>query len=82
MKIYEVWTSDNERYSSCKATCDSLEAALEFAKTIEEWYHSESLYDTIMNRFGNIKYLKENLSKCHYIHEKELITLGTLANKQ
>lgn len=81
MRIYEVWTSDDEYRASCKGTCDSIESALEFSKTIKEWYHSESLYDTIMKQFGTIKNLKENLNKCYNIEVKELITLGTLANK-
>lgn len=81
MKIYEVWTSDDERRASNKGTCDCLESALEFAKTINDWYYSESLYDTIMKEYGDIKNLKENLKKCYYIREKELITLSTLANK-
>lgn len=81
MRIYEVWTSDDERRASCKATCDCLESALEFSKTINEWYHSESLYDTIMKQFGTFKNLKENLNDCYNIREKELVTLGTLANK-
>lgn len=82
MKIYEVWVSVDERREINKGTCDSLESALEFAKTVQEWYHSESLYDTVMTQFGNIKNLKENLDKCYNIREKELITLGTLKNKQ
>lgn len=81
MRIYEVWTTDDERHSSCKGTCDCIESALEFSKTIKEWYHNESLYNTIMREFGTIKNLKEDLSKCYNIKEKELITLGTLANK-
>lgn len=82
MKIYEVWVTVDEQRSACKATCDSIESALEFSKTVHDWFDSMSLYDRIMEQFGTIQNLKENLKKCYGIREKELVTLATLANKE
>ena len=72
MKIYEVWSTDDERRASCKGICDSIEAALEFAKTLYDWFDPKSVFDRI-----NATNPKDDW----HIREKELITLATLKNK-
>lgn len=71
MKVYEVWSTDNEKRASCKGVCDSIEAALEFTKTIRDWCEPKSVFDNI-----NATNPKDDW----HIREKELITLATLKN--
>lgn len=76
--VYEVWKTVDEYHSVCRATCDSLETALEFAKTIHDWFCCKSVYEQIMDQFGTVQNLKENLEKCYSIKKKELVTLDSI----
>jgi len=48
MKVYKVISTDDEYRSSCKAICDSVETALEFSKTLYDWYNPTSVYENLI----------------------------------
>lgn len=47
IEVFEVRVTVDEYSTACAATCDSEEAALEYAKHVSNWFRPCSLYEDI-----------------------------------